>query len=145
MLDEARSRSGARAISGGAIWGALGVGLGAFGAHALPEMIGERSEEDLRAALETWRTAASYHLYHALALVAWGTYRKGATNPSLTATGVCLATGSLVFSGSLYALVLTDIKSLGAITPVGGVLMIAGWLLWAWSAWPRWDDPKGAA
>ena len=129
-----------RAISGGAFWGALGVALGAFGAHLLPTMI-ERSPEALDAALTTWKTAAHYHLLHALALILWGRCRaatqvEGAALNTCLASGVCLASGSVIFSGSLYALVLTDVKWLGAITPIGGALMIAGWLMWAWSAWP---------
>lgn len=97
----------------GAASGAAAVALGAFGAHGLksrvpPELI------------VTWNTAAHYHLVHSLALLA-----AGASGSTLS--GRLFAAGTLLFSGSLYALVLTGRRGLGAITPVGGLLLIAGW------------------
>jgi uncharacterized membrane protein YgdD (TMEM256/DUF423 family) len=93
--------------------GAVAIGLGAFGAHALGNL-----EPKL---LKTWETAAHYHLVHSVALLV-----AAYTGRSHAAT--LLAAGTGIFSGSLYALVLTGQRKLGAITPVGGLLMIAGWL-----------------
>jgi len=98
------------------IAGFLGVGLGAFGAHGLHDLL-VRNER-----LETWETAVLYHLTHAVALLVVGF----SSAPSRAA---CLAflTGIVLFSGSLYALSLTDFSKLGAITPLGGVAFLAGW------------------
>lgn len=111
----------------GSLLAALGVMLGAFGAHALkarvtPEM------------LEVWQTAVFYHLVHALAvlLVALLAVRLGA---SVGWIAMLFIAGILLFSGSLYALVLTGMRPLGMITPIGGVLFIAGWLWLAVTAW----------
>jgi uncharacterized membrane protein YgdD (TMEM256/DUF423 family) len=103
-----------------ALLGAAAIGLGAFGAHALQGLL----EASGRAG--TWQTATLYHLVHAVALV-WL-----ATLPvweKARAAWTCLFAGVAVFSGSLYLLCLTGTAWLGAVTPVGGVLMIAGWLL----------------
>ena len=100
-----------------AIMGFLAVALGAFGAHGLKTTL------DANGQLATWEKAAHYHLVHALALV-----------------GLALAGrlriwpwrlwffGTTIFSGSLYILALTNVKWLGSVTPVGGVLLLAGWL-----------------
>ncbi len=105
----------------GAFLAFLGVGLGAFGAHALAERFDARQ-------LEIWKTAVFYHLIHSTALVAL----YSATHPSATkVTGICFALGVLIFSGSLYALAYTGIRWLGAVTPIGGVLFLVGW---AWLA-----------
>ncbi len=113
----------------GSLSGALAVGLGAFGAHALEARVtAER--------LANWETANRYHFYHVLALlaVAWVIGRWPEAGLATTAGWLLLA-GSLIFSGSLYILVLSDQRWLGAITPIGGLLMIAGWLALAWAAW----------
>jgi uncharacterized membrane protein YgdD (TMEM256/DUF423 family) len=119
----------------GAVSGALSVMAGAFGAHALRDKITMR-------ALEVYQTAAHYQMIHALALVALGIWTQqlaqaGATSSlSFTNTaGWAFAVGTVLFSGSLYALALTDIKILGAITPFGGVGFILGWIMIAISAW----------
>lgn len=108
------------------ILGAAGVMLGAFGAHALRD----RLSADM---LTVWQTAVQYHLWHALALLAAG-FLVGHYPGSgwLTAAGWCFVAGVLVFSGSLYLLALTGARTLGAVTPVGGLLLILGWLLLAW-------------
>ena len=102
------------------IAGALGVGIGAFGAHALRGRI-EAS------ALAVYQTGVQYHLVHAVALgiVAWATTRwpGGAS----TAAGWLFIAGILLFSGSLYILATTGARSLGMITPLGGLCFIAGW------------------
>jgi uncharacterized membrane protein YgdD (TMEM256/DUF423 family) len=107
--------------------GAIAVGTGAFGAHGLKA----RLPPDL---LAIWHTGASYHLSHALALVgaAWAAQRfPGAAS---TAAGWLFVAGTVIFSGSLYALALTGVRALGAVTPFGGVAFIAGWLALAWAA-----------
>lgn len=105
-----------------AIFGGISVASGAFGAHALKERLSERS-------LEIFETAARYQMYHALALllVALLLSREEFTQPTLVASGWSFIIGTLIFSGSLYALSLTDVKVLGAITPLGGAAFIAGW------------------
>lgn len=103
---------------------ALAVGLGAFGAHGLkkiatPEM------------LAVWQTAVLYHLIHALGLLLIGLL---ATQLPVRPAGWLLLSGIVLFSGSLYLLVLTGTRPLGMITPLGGLLFIAGWLQLAFSA-----------
>lgn len=109
----------------GAVYGFLGVALGAFGAHALKARLGA----DL---LAVWKTAVEYQFYHALALLLLGLLMRSGAVPagSLgTAAGGCFALGVLLFSGSLYALALSGVRALGAITPLGGLLFLAGWAL----------------
>ena len=110
-----------------ALSGAIGVGAGAFGAHALRARLEPRM-------LEVFETGARYQMYHAVALllVAWAASRwPGAVT---TASGWLMVAGTVFFSGSLYAMALTDIRVLGAITPIGGVCFIAGWLCLAIAA-----------
>jgi uncharacterized membrane protein YgdD (TMEM256/DUF423 family) len=112
----------------GALSGALAVALGAFAAHGLKS----RLPAD---ALVTFETGARYHAYHALALlaVAWACTRWPGVWTS--AAGWLFVTGTVLFSGSLYALALTGIRALGAITPLGGLAFILGWLALALAAW----------
>ncbi len=110
------------------ILGATGVAAGAFGAHALRE----RLEPDL---LRVWNTGADYHLLHAVALlgVAWVANRfPGAAAQT---AGWAMVAGVVIFSGSLYALALSGVRVLGAVTPLGGLAFIVGWLALAASAW----------
>lgn len=102
-----------------AVVGFLGVALGAFGAHALKGLPAEQ--------LAWWETGARYHLIHALAigLAASRGWKKAA---------ICFTAGVAVFSGSLYALALTNVKILGAVTPIGGLLFLAGWALLGYGA-----------
>jgi len=111
----------------GALSGAIGVGAGAFGAHALRARLEPRM-------LEVFETGARYQMYHAVALllVAWAAGRWPGS--LTTASGWLMVAGTLFFSGSLYAMALTDIRVLGAITPIGGVCFIAGWLCLAVAA-----------
>lgn len=101
---------------------ALAVALGAFGAHALKANLTEEY-------LEVYKTGVQYHFYHALGLLLVGVL--AISNPSkwLSRSAFLLALGILLFSGSLYVLAITGIKSLGMITPFGGVSFIAGWVL----------------
>ncbi|MEO8705307.1 MAG: DUF423 domain-containing protein [Kofleriaceae bacterium] len=108
----------------GAINAALAVAAGAFAAHGLRERLEHR-------ALEIVETGARYQMYHALAMVLAGVVAaRGAST-----AGWIFQAGIVVFSGSLYALALTDTKWLGAITPIGGVAFVAGWLWLAYCAW----------
>lgn len=107
----------------GAILALFGVALGAFGAHALRDRLSPTM-------LQVWNTAVLYHLLHAIAIFALGLFMR-ATGAQVGTGAWLLTAGVVVFSGSLYTLALTDIKPLGAITPIGGVLFLAGW---AWLA-----------
>lgn len=110
------------AVLGGAAYGFLGVMLGAFGAHALKA----RLTPEL---LAVWKTAVEYQFYHALALLLVGLLAAQKPSAPLHAAALCFALGVLVFSGSLYALALSGSRWLGAITPLGGLLFLAGWAL----------------
>jgi len=117
--------NGTRIIAIGAALGALAVVLGAFGAHGLRA----RVTPDL---LEIYETAVRYHFYHALALVLTGIWadRVGSTvmPPGVIGAAWFFLVGVAIFSGSLYLLVLTGLRWLGAVTPIGGVALIVGWL-----------------
>lgn len=105
------------------LFGALGVAIGAFGAHALHDTLVRAGRAD------TFETAVRYQFYHALALLAIGAL--WAARPELRAlgtTGALWAGGIVVFSGSLYALCFTGITKLGAVAPIGGLLFVAGWV-----------------
>ena len=106
----------------GSLLAGLGVGLGAFGAHYLKS----RVAADYLAVFET---ATRYHLIHALGLILVGLIATRIDNGAIKIAGLCLFLGMLLFSGSLYALVLTGNRALGAITPLGGLLLIAGWVV----------------
>ncbi len=110
-------------IAAGALLGGAGVMLGAFGAHALSGVLTAQ-------AAGWWATAVQYQMWHALALL------LTAALP-LARRGViawCFGGGALIFSGTLYLMALGLPRWLGAVTPLGGVLLIAGWLLLGWSA-----------
>ena len=113
-------------IALGALNAAIAVAAGAFAAHGLRDRLEPR-------ALEVFETAARYQMYHALAMVLAGALTARWTGAA-TAGWIFLA-GIAMFSGSLYALALTDIKVLGAITPIGGLAFLAGWLWLAVVAW----------
>jgi uncharacterized membrane protein YgdD (TMEM256/DUF423 family) len=113
-------------VAAGAINAALAIAAGAFGAHSL------RTRLDARR-LEIFETAARYQMYHALALVLCGILVGRGLAAAGTA-GWVLQAGVVIFSGTLYALALSDVRWLGAITPIGGVAMIVGWILLAVAA-----------
>lgn len=106
----------------------LSVAAGAFGAHALRA----RLTPDL---LTIFETGARYHMYHSLGLIAIGLLSQVRPSPLLNNAGWAMTVGILLFSGSLYALALSGVRALGAITPVGGLGFLAGWLLLAIAAW----------
>ena len=113
----------------GALLAALGVALGAFGAHALR---GALSPEHLA----LYQTGALYHLVHAAALFGAALLARDAAAGKLAIwAGYAFFAGTVVFSGSLYLLAITGQKWLGAITPVGGTLFLAGWALVALAGW----------
>ena len=97
--------------------------IGAFGAHALKNML----ESSGRA--ETFETAVKYQFYHALALLALGILMLNVKHEMLNYAGYSFLIGTIIFSGSLYALCLTGITKFGMITPIGGLFLIAGWAL----------------
>jgi uncharacterized membrane protein YgdD (TMEM256/DUF423 family) len=108
------------ALTVGAAYGLLGVALGAFGAHALKKSLSAD-------ALALWRTAVEYQFWHALALVAVGLLARDQAMPALKLSAAAFAAGVLLFSGSLYLLALTGVRGLGAVTPLGGLLLLAAW------------------
>ena len=116
----------------GAVNAFLSVAAGAFGAHALKA----RLSPEL---LTIFETGARYHMYHALGLIAVGLVAQARPSPLLAGAGWAMVAGILLFSGSLYALALTGIRGLGAITPLGGLGFLAGWLLLAIAAWRATD------
>ena len=107
----------------------IGVALGAFGAHGLKTKVAPEM-------LTVWNTAVQYHLIHALGLLLIGILvHLMPAAPLIKSGGWTILLGILLFSGSLYALVLTGIKPLGIITPFGGVAFLVGWLLIAIAVW----------
>lgn len=109
-------------ISIGAIFMALAVALGAFGAHVVQEILSPDR-------FEVYQTAVEYHFYHALGLLLLGLISyQFHPNIWLSMSGYSLMSGILIFSGSLYLLTLTDTGWLGAITPIGGAAFIFGWI-----------------
>jgi len=105
----------------------LAVALGAFGAHALKS----RLSADMTG---VWQTAVQYHAWHALALFGVGLLMlHWPERADLGIAAWLLLAGVVLFSGSLYALALTEVRGLGAITPIGGVAFLAGWAVLAWA------------
>jgi uncharacterized membrane protein YgdD (TMEM256/DUF423 family) len=115
----------------GALLAALAVALGAFGSHMLKERL-EPSE------LATFQTGVQYQMYHALALIAMGLYNRMKQNKRIDNAIFAMYLGIGLFSGSLYLMTMShfirfDLKWLGAITPLGGISLIVGWLQLAWA------------
>ena len=109
--------------------GALAVGLGAFGAHAMRGRVAENL-------LANYETGVRYHFYHVLALVAVVVAIQRWPNSSLPPlAGWLFVIGIAIFSGSLYIMAFTGLRWLGAITPIGGVALIAGWICLMLVAW----------
>ena len=112
-----------------ALLGFLGVALGAFGAHGLEGAL------TAHGTVEIWKTASHYHLIHAVVLLVLALF-SGVDAPARYSWWSFML-GVLVFSGSLYVLAVTGMKWLGAVTPIGGLLLLIGWLLTALRRWPR--------
>lgn len=106
-----------------ALLGGLSVGIGAFGAHAL------RATLEASGRLDTFETAVKYQFYHTLALLAIGILMYHIPDKRLEYAALSMMGGILIFSGSLYTLCLTGVRWWGAVTPLGGVLLIVGWVL----------------
>jgi uncharacterized membrane protein YgdD (TMEM256/DUF423 family) len=102
---------------------AVAVGLGAFGAHGLRDKLDAYS-------MDVWNKAVFYHFIHGLGMLIASLMPR--TSPVSEYACWALAAGILIFSGSLYVLAVTGVRTLGAITPIGGLCFIAGWLLLAW-------------
>jgi uncharacterized membrane protein YgdD (TMEM256/DUF423 family) len=100
----------------------LAVGLGAFGSHALKAKLSEYS-------LDVYKTAVLYHMIHALGLFAVAWLSSTAVDPKINLAGIFMLAGIILFSGSLYVVSVTGIKSFGAVTPIGGVCLLAAWTL----------------
>ena len=123
----------------GALLGVMGVSLGAFGAHWLSSEITrwELALEEQTRSLEICETGGRYQLYHALALAVAGLLAARQPSRPVSTAGVLFITGVIVFSGLLYARVLTNVGLLGAAVPIGGVALIAGWIMLAVAVWQQ--------
>jgi uncharacterized membrane protein YgdD (TMEM256/DUF423 family) len=109
-------------LSIGFTLGFLGVAAGAFGAHTLGDALGPDR-------IQTFETAVRYQILHALALIGIGLASAQWPDRRWTGAGVLMIAGTILFSGSLYALSLLDIGVFGAVAPVGGVSLLTGWFL----------------
>ncbi len=115
----------------GAVLAGIAVATGAFGAHGLEGRVDAR-------AIEVWETAARYQMYHALALFAVAWLGQHVQHTAVNVAGIAFIAGVVIFSGSLYALALSGVKVLGAVTPIGGLAFLIGWgaLAYAATAFP---------
>lgn len=113
------------AIISGALLSALGVAIGAFGAHGLKSVL------TINERLDTFETGVKYHMYHALGLILLGILLQYFPHKYISTAVWFFIAGIIIFSGSLYTLSITNIRILGAITPLGGVAFIVGWVLLA--------------
>ena len=113
--------------------GFLAVALGAFGAHGLKTRLADLP--DVARRLGWWDTASHYHLIHALALGLIALACDRVAQHWLRRASVAMLIGILLFSGSLYAMTLTGVTALGAVTPLGGLGLLAGWSFIGWGAW----------
>lgn len=113
----------------GSVFMALAVALGAFGAHGLKDRLSEYS-------MSVYEKAVFYHFVHALGILTVALLAKsgGVSASGANRVGWLLSIGIVVFSGSLYALAISGVRILGAITPLGGIAFIAAWLMLAWEA-----------
>ena len=110
----------------------VAVTAGAFGAHGLRSVVSPLM-------LGVWETGVTYHLIHALALILIALAMPRIGEKALSWCGTLMLTGIVLFSGSLYLLVLTGVRWVGVITPIGGVAFLAAW---AWFAWAAWRAPE---
>jgi uncharacterized membrane protein YgdD (TMEM256/DUF423 family) len=126
MMEEAAA--GRLWIILGSLSAFVGVAMGAFGAHGLASRLDARM-------LAVFNTGAQYQMYHALALIGLGLWTSRFPAVSTAIPGWAFVLGTILFSGSLYALAMSGVRILGAITPFGGVSFLVGWLAFAWTAW----------
>lgn len=127
---------GARTLLVAAVLAGVAVVLGAFGAHGLEGRVTPER-------LATFETGVRYHLVHALALLVLPSVSDRLGAGPLRAVARLWVSGTAVFAGSLYLLVLLDLSILGAVTPLGGILLIGGWGALAWRAGRSWREPRG--
>ncbi len=112
----------------GSLSGFIAVAAGAFGAHALRQRLPSEM-------LSIFETGARYQMYHALALLAVGIAASIRQAPSIQLAGWCFVAGTVLFSGSLDLLAFTENRVIGALTPLGGMAFLLGWLSLAWGVW----------
>lgn len=112
----------------GAVFGLLAVVLGAFGSHSLKDVL----DAD---ALAVYETAVRYQMYHALALLALGWLEASSRTPWFRWAGSLFVAGTVLFSGSLFAWTVTGTPWLGAVTPLGGLLLVLGWACLGGAIW----------
>jgi uncharacterized membrane protein YgdD (TMEM256/DUF423 family) len=128
-----------RWIAVGAVLGAIGVALGAYGAHGLEKQLAAwgYAGDELAKRLANHETAVRYQMWHALAIALVGVALLSRPAPLWNAAAGLMLAGVLIFSGCLYGLVLTgpNFRWLGAVVPIGGVSLIIGWVLLAVGAW----------
>lgn len=115
----------------GAILGVIGVSLGAFGAHALQRFL------EVSGRASTFQTAVQYLFYHALGIILIGIIQEKFQNKWLKYAGIGMVFGVIIFSGSLFVICFSGIKSFGAVAPIGGTLMILSWFLLFWGVRKR--------
>ena len=115
----------------GAVFGGLGVALGAFGAHALKPILIATNH------LDTYELAVRYQFYHAFALLFIGLLMGGTPNSKIKSAALFMTLGTILFCGSLYALAFDSAKSIAVITPIGGVFFILGWTWLGIGVWKR--------
>lgn len=120
--------SARRLVGIGALSAGLGVVAGAFGAHMLKDMLDQHL-------LDVYEKATRYQMYHAFGMVLSGFAVQIWRDAGMAKAGWLFAAGTVLFSGSLYGVSLLGIRWLGAVTPIGGLLFIAGWTVLAWRAW----------
>ncbi len=123
-----------RILAGAALLGAVAVALGAFGAHALRATLDDR-------AIAIWQTGVDYQFRHVLALLAVGLLARAQATRAMILAACAWILGIALFSGSLCALALGAPRAIGAITPLGGLCFIIGWLALAWAVWRRPANP----
>ncbi len=116
-----------------AVHGFVSVALGAFGAHGLKDRLAQAGRT------ADFETGARYEMYHALALIGVAFLACKFPSRTINASGYCMTIGACIFSFSLYALALTEITKFGAITPIGGTLLLIGWFLMGYAAYSASD------
>lgn len=119
---------GNRILVAGAIMAGIGVAAGAFGAHGLRPILSEKM-------MAVFETGVRYHLVHAMAMLIAGLSAHGFSHRIFLKAGWSFFLGIIIFSGSLYTLALTDIRTLGMLTPFGGLAFLIGWGFLAWGYW----------
>ncbi len=141
-------------ITAAAVLGGLAVTLGAFGAHGLDSYFEKKyaetedrivTGEKVPAAvkyLADFKTGVRYHMWHALALLGVGILTRNAKSKSLSIAGWSFLLGIILFSGSLYVLTIFGLRWMGAIAPIGGTLLIVGWVALVCAAWSQTVDDK---